>query len=199
MTLEEYKTKILGDLKMPLTLEKLFLFEEEEGGLYYCNKFELSYEDISGVDIDDCEEEYYKSIKPFAYVDDGCCALWIKDSSINLEDAPIIYYSSEGMIRIMAKNLKTFLRMLTFDSHLNDGTFYKFKEDYVESKYKAQYIQWLKKEFNLNPVEELPNDERYGESPENMRLTQEAEEMYKTDFIDWHQQFCDIEGQYYDE
>jgi hypothetical protein len=41
MTLEEYKTKIIGDLKMPLTLEKLFIFEEEEGGLYYCNKFEL--------------------------------------------------------------------------------------------------------------------------------------------------------------
>ena len=73
MTIQEYKTKVVGDLP----IEKLFSFEEEEAGLYYCEKFELSNEEIMGVDIDDCEEEYYKSIKPFTYVDDGCCVFWV--------------------------------------------------------------------------------------------------------------------------
>jgi len=97
----------------------------------------------------------------------------------------------------MAKDLKTFLRMLTFDTEISDGSLFKFKEDYEESEYKQEYIEWLKREFNLDPVEELSDNMKYGESPENIKITKEAEDMYKTSFLTWHMQFCDIEEQYY--
>ncbi|MDB2493252.1 hypothetical protein N9X15_03745 [Flavobacteriaceae bacterium] len=195
MTLEEFKEKTIGALPMPETLAKLFNFEENEAGLYYFQKFELSDEEIMGVDIDD-EDEYNKYIKPFSYVDSGCCAFWLKDNNEDLENAPIIYFSSEGVIRIMAKDLKTFLRMLTFDGELDDGSFYKDKRDYEESEFRQQYIAWLKREFDLEPVLDLPENERYGDSPENTMLIEEAENLYKEDFLEWHKIFCDIEDQY---
>ena len=167
MTLEEFKEKTIGALPMPETLAKLFNFEENEAGLYYSQKFELSDEEIMGVDIDD-----------------------------ELENAPIIYFSNEGVIRIMAKDLKTFLRMLTFDGELDDGSFYKDKRDYEESEFRQQYIAWLKREFDLEPVLDLPENERYGDSPENTMLIEEAENLYKEDFLEWHKIFCDIEDQY---
>ena len=129
MTLEEYKKKTIGNkFEMPETLSKIFDFEKNEAGLVYCEGFQLCAEEVSGVDIYHCEDEYYKYIKPFSYTGDGCCAFWIKDENPDLEQAPIVFFSSDGIIRIMAKDLKTFLRMLTFDTEISDGSLFKFKE-----------------------------------------------------------------------
>lgn len=114
MSLKSFKESVFGDLEMPKMLEKLYHFEEKH--LYFCTQFELSDEEISGVDIED-EEEYYKYIKPFGFTDDGVVAFWLQNS--DSEKSPIIYYSSDGDIRILAKDLKDFLRMLTFDAQVS--------------------------------------------------------------------------------
>lgn len=200
MTLQEYKQQTIGDkYEMPETLSKLFEFEEEYEREWYSESFFLDtqeddYSYLLRFDTEKKAEEYKKYIKKFATVDGtgGFCAFWIREGEKDLENVPIINYGSEGSIRIVAKNIKELLKILTFDIELMDGSCYKFKKDYEESEYKDEYIDWLKIEFNIDPVKDLEEDKNHGESEDIEKIIKEAEEMYKEKFIEWHLQYEDI-------
>jgi len=190
MTLEEFKEKTLGDLKMPEILAKFYQFENDH--LYFCKNFEISVEEVP-LDIED-QENYYKAIKTFGYTNDGITAFWVQND--DAANSPIIYFNSDGEMRIIAKDLKDFMRILTLDTEISEKM-YKNKAEYKESKHKQTYINWIKKEFDLNPVCDLKADERYGYSEDVIAIIEEAEKLYKEKFIAWHQPYCDIEDIYY--
>ena len=192
MTLEEFKNKALGDLEMPTSLAKFYQFEDKH--LYFCNKFEISIEEVP-LDIED-EETYYQTIKPFGYTNDGLTAFWVQNGDV--ANSPIIFFDSDGYMRIIAKNLFDFMRILTLDVEICMNM-YKDKSDYQESEYQQTYRNWLKKEFDLNPVCDLKEDERYGYSEDVLAIIEEAEKLYKDKFIVWHKAFCDIEDIYYED
>ena len=191
MTLEEFKEQALGNLEMPKVLAKFYQFEDEH--LYFCKNFEISIEEVS-LDIED-EDNYYKTIKPFGYTNDGLIAFWVQNDDV--ANSPIIYFSSDGEMRIIAKDFKNFMRILTLDVEVCNNM-YKDKADYEESKDKQTYINWIKQEFDLDPVCDLKTDERYGYSEDVITIIEDAENLHKEKFIAWHKPFCDIEDIYND-
>lgn len=201
MDFQEYKQKTLGDeIKASQALVKLFNFEKKAKG-YYSESFELDTFDDDTFEyyfeFDKKQtQEYLKHIKPFATVDGtgGFAAFWVLGESI--DNAPIIVFGSEGNIKIVAKNLFDFMRLLTFDSELMDGVSTKSLQEYKPSTYKNEFITFLKKEFDLEPVSDITHEELYGNSKESIQITKEAEKLYKDKFIKWHQQFFDI-SEYY--
>lgn len=48
----------------------------------------------------------------------------------------------------------------------------------------------------MDPVADLKEEDRYGESEDNIQITNEAEALYKEKFIEWHMDFGDITDQY---
>ena len=193
MTLEEYRLKTVGkDYQLPIGLEKLFIFSKKYIENWYAESFEIDLQEecyCITIDNDPQKElEYKRYFKKFGTVDGtgGFCAFWVEEGVIDLENSPIVNYGSEGSIHIVASNIYEFLRILTFDTELMDGVSFKVKDDYVESKYKQEYLSWLKSELNLEPVNDLDEHQKYGESEDIVRFKSEAELKYKEKFIAWH-------------
>ncbi len=203
---DKYRDQTVGaNYQLPKALVALYAFEEQYGAELYSQSFcldtqEDDYSYLINFKSLKQEIEYRKHIKKFAHVDGtgGFVAFWIRDENRDLENAPIINYGSEGSIRIVAKNINEFLRILSFDVELMDGSSYKMKSDYEESPYKSEYIAWLRDELSLEPVKDLSEQERYGESEDVLQIRSEAEKMYKEEFIQWHSQFSDIESRFED-
>ncbi|WP_299781203.1 hypothetical protein [uncultured Formosa sp.] len=192
MTLERFKNQCLGSLEMPEILAKIYQFEAKHH--FFCKDFQISVEEIS-LPIDDVFT-YNQYIKPFGYTGDGLTAFWVQENK-DVENAPIVYFNSGGSMRIIAKNFKTFMQILTLDVEICSDMF-KIKADYKESEYKQTYIKWIKKEFDLDPVCDIKTDERYGYSKDIINIIDEAEMLYKAKFMAWHEPFSDIEDYYND-
>lgn len=198
--MEAYRNKVLGkEIEIPKVLEKLYQFDEEYGAEMYSECFSIGAqeEDTFEYYFDFDEEqviEYNKQIKPFATVDGtgGFAAFWLIDNNREIANAPIIIYGSEGQIKITAKNIFDFMRLLTFDCELMDGASYMFKEDYEASEYKQEFREFIKKEFDLDPVCDLNSNQKNGNSEDSIKITQEAEKLFKEKFIEWHKPFGEI-------
>ncbi|XKM14228.1 WG repeat-containing protein [Orbaceae bacterium ac157xtp] len=86
-------------------------------------------------------------------------AYFVTDESKPLDEAPIVFFGSEGELNIVASNLVELLQLISIDtepmgSYEMDKTeiisFYK-NMDEEASKYKENYITWLK-EHNIKPI-----------------------------------------------
>ncbi len=195
--MEELRKKyeeLFAEYEIPQTLKKLMDFEEEYGEETYSQSFCLLVEKDFYENYFDSEDEedikkYEKFIKVFASADGtgGVYAFWLSEGKQDLEQAPIVGYGSEGDIRIVAKNLKELLHLLSFDVEIADGCAYKDDEYYEESPNRPAFIKWLKKEFDIDPVEDEDAIEI---------IVDEAQEMYQYDFMEWHKQFEEIECEF---
>ncbi|MGV6838917.1 MAG: hypothetical protein ACWA40_01845 [Planktomarina sp.] len=200
-----YKQHVAGDLEFPEILEKLYEFEQKHGGQTYSDCFCLDAEHMFDGYFNDIKSDngmlaqYKKHIRVFAVSDGsgGYYAFWIKDDKIRLEDAPIVCYSSEGDIRIVAKNIRDLLRLLTFDAEIVDGTAFRDDDD-ERSENHHVFVKWLKEEFNLDPVGDVIVIEAEGicYSRDVQKIVCDAQDMFQDDFMSWHAKYEYIECEF---
>lgn len=180
----EYKT-VFGKYQIPETLDKLIDFEEQYGGETYSESFYLC------IDLDktpdrgqySLDEEYFERLIIFANADGTGAkyAFWVNNVDQSLEEAPIIVIGSEGHIQVVAKNSKELLQLLSFGPEGMDGSFYKDLDDFEEPENAHQYREWMKRELNLQPIENIEVED----SDEVNNLIDEAVKEFGEPFRKW--------------
>lgn len=180
MTLEDFKK----NFNEPITNEFKLFFEinDELGFENYSQGFGLYEDDKSGISSWSEDSDFLDKLMPFAQANGSgsMYALWNNGSGNSLSDLPVVVFGDEGGYHIVAKNILEFMQLLTFDTEISvdheEVYFYK-DEDYEESENLQEYINWLKENFNLNPIEETES------------ILENAQEKYKADFDKWVSQY----------
>ncbi|WP_294674976.1 hypothetical protein [uncultured Fluviicola sp.] len=184
MDIQAFKEN-LGISELPAALEKLILFQEEQSDFEcYSQGFGILIDDKSGIKSWSEEEAFLARLYPFAQANGSgsVYAFWNDGSAKEPEDLPIVVFGDEGGVHVVANNVLVLMQMLSFDSEISvdfdEAYFYKDEDDYEESEDHQTYKNWLKKEFNLDPVED----------PDT--LIQKAQENYQEYFEQWFKQYC---------
>lgn len=199
--LEKFE-KLYAPNKVPNTLKELIKIEEKLGDESYVTSFYLEpqnkkdffYCTFNCEDEEANEETDDKIVKyllPLAHIDGtgGVAALWLNNGeNTDLENAPIIAFGSEGSIKVVAKNLKDFIFMLSFGVEALDGEFYE-STSYSESHYRKQnfmeYRKWLKDVMNIEPLK----DWKVSMPKEIYELQEEASMLYELSFFEFLQKY----------
>lgn len=143
---------------MPKELEKLLAFDERADGSYYSDGFELVEDDKSGLASWSEDPAFLGGLLPFAQANGSGSfyALWAAGGGAPSE-MPVVVFGDEGGVHVVAENVRALLQLLTFDvepmiDH-DEATFYKDEDDYEESDARPDYVAWLKKELDLEPID----------------------------------------------
>lgn len=180
MTLEDFKKNFNNQITNELVL--LFEINDELGFENYSQGFGLYEDDKSGISSWSEDSDFLDKLMPFAQANGSgsMYVLWNNGSGNSLSDLPVVVFGDEGGYHIVAKNILEFMQLLTFDTEISvdheEVYFYK-DEDYEESENLQEYINWLKENFNLNPIEETES------------ILENAKEKYKADFDKWVSQY----------
>jgi tetratricopeptide (TPR) repeat protein len=204
--LKEYEKVFYGH-SIPFTLQALAQFEEEVGTETYAESFWLqTNRDIFMYWLHDSTkeeiEEYSSHVFPFANADGtgGFYAFWVKDASVDLEKAPIVCYGSEGAVKIVAKNLKDLIKILSYGPEGMDGNYAFCEEESIETftEYYPNFMpfrQWMKESLSIEPIKNW----KVLESKEVDEIIAEANRLYKEEFDAWQYQFYASSEEIYEE
>ena len=161
-----------NDIKLPKNLLKLIKFDKMVRNLpsdfgYYAAGFELSLEqDDSALMTYSDDINFINSFYEIGMSDGsgGGYYFWLYDESVSLSNAPIVFFGSEGEVGIATENFDDLLKMLSLDSHVSFyedddneamSTIYIPFDSYDrKSEFHDLYVNWLKDECNLNPIED---------------------------------------------
>lgn len=181
---EKYKQNF-GKYKIPKTLEKLMLFEDEFGAESYSECFYLCSDvyrepDMGQYSLDDA---YFERLIEFANADGTGSKyyFWVNEKDIELENAPIVVIGSEGHTQIIAKNIKELLQLLSFGPEIMDGTFYRDDEYFEDMENSEEFREWMKNELNVNPIKDYLEKE----SKEVNQIIKGALEAFAAPFKNW--------------
>lgn len=183
MKLREFKKNFSG-YEMPKEL--IFLNEFENYISNYSECFGLVLDDKSGISTWSENKDFLKRLMPFAQANGSgsTYALWDDGENKELNNLPVVVFGDEGGYHIVAENILGLMQLLTFDAEISvdyaEIYFYKDEDDYKESENLSVYINWLKENFNLDPI----NNTKV--------IINKAQEKYKGKFNNWV-------GQYYSE
>ncbi|WP_343617676.1 hypothetical protein [Flavobacterium sp.] len=183
-SLEEF-TPQFGSYKLPDDLVKLYQFQQEYGSETYSECFGLLVtNDKTGIKTWSEEEEFYNSFIEFAGANGSgsSYAYWLIDDDLNY--CPIVVFGDEGGIHVVAENIRKLIHLLTLDTEISVdfdyAYFYKDDEYYSENENKEVFHEWVKKEFNLDPIET---------NEEADVIVDEAKEKYKKKLNDFLTKF----------
>ncbi len=195
--INEYK-KYFNGYEIPSSLIALIDFSKEIENESYAESFYLHADEdiftywLGKVCSEEEVQEYSRHIFKFANADGtgGFYAFWVKDDISNLEEAPVICYGSEGEVKIVAKNIKGLIKLLSYGPEGMDGNYaFSCSDDYDEFlEYHPNFFtfrSWIKDELGIEPIKEW----QVTESKEVNTLIEEANAMYKDDFDAWQYQF----------
>jgi predicted DNA-binding WGR domain protein len=203
--LNEYSS-VFGQYQIPTTLKLLAEFEDKYGRETFGTSFYLRTENNAFDTYFDKKDkkriqEYTNQMLPFAVADGtgGIVALWVREGNDDLENAPIIYYGSEGGISVVAQNLKEYIQILSFGAECMDGSFYHSIDEYDDDSdfkdFKSEFIhynpnflsfrKWMKETLNITPVEDW--DEEDNDIVEG--LVKNAIKKLTKSFDKWQYQF----------
>ena len=177
MELNEFKRNFEG-FEMPKELILLNEFDNNASD-YYSESFELVLGSKSGIATWSENKEFLDRLMPFAQANGSgsTYALWDDSESKELVNLPVVVFGDEGGCHIVAENILGLLQLLTFDTEISvdhgEISFYKDEEDYEESENLSLYTNWLKENFNLDPINH----------PEE--IINKAQEKYKEKFDNW--------------
>jgi len=210
-TLENFKKKF-SPYVLPKTLVELIKFVDQYSDESFADGFYLNDDieddffetwlDSDQVDDEKCKE-YSESMLVFANADGtgGAYAMWVQEGNTDLEEAPIIFYSSEGEIEIVAQNLKELIKILSWGaeaiyfSHYLDNDDEDEDYDYYKEflGYRPNFLkfrEWMQETLNIKPVnidDLVAGEEEYSEEVDT--LVEEAQKKYKKEFDKWQYQF----------
>lgn len=186
-SLEEYAVQF-GNYALPEDLVKLYEFDQKYGSETYSECFGLTItEEKTGIKTWSEEEEFYNSFIEFAGANGSgsSYAYWLIDNDLN--NCPIVVFGDEGGIHVVAENIRKLIHILTLDTEISvdfdSAYFYKDDEYYDENENKAEFHEWVKNEFNLDPIES---------NEETDEIVNQAKEKYKKRLNDFLTKF-DIE------
>ncbi|SHH20236.1 hypothetical protein SAMN05444372_1232 [Flavobacterium micromati] len=156
---KEVFMKAFCDYKVPDDLIMLFEFAEIYGHFDYSESFYLTTKDDTGLKTWTEEMEFRNAFIEFAGANGtgSDYGFWIIDK--NLNKCPIVIFGDEGGIHIIAENIRQLLQLVTFDHEpyvsFEDVYYYIDDEenDYEHSRSHTEYTNWVKENFNLNPIE----------------------------------------------
>lgn len=154
MTSKEYK-KNFAPLAIPEELVKLLKLQKNLAGEFFSNGFELAADDKAGLATWSDKPEFLGCLYPIGQADGtgSTYAIWRVEGELSA--SPIVAFGSEGGVHVVADNLATLLRILTFDAEPMidfDGiTFFK-RKDHEPSTGAELYSMWLERETSLEPV-----------------------------------------------
>lgn len=180
MTLEDFKKNFNDQITNEFAL--LFHINDKLGFENYSQGFGLYEDDKSGISSWSEDPDFLDKLMPFAQANGSgsMYVLWNNGSGNSLSNLPVVVFGDEGGYHIVAKNILEFMQLLTYDTEISvdheEVYFYK-DEDYEESENLQKYINWLKENFNLDPIEETEP------------ILQNAQEEYKADFDKWVSQY----------
>ncbi|WP_343698075.1 hypothetical protein [Flavobacterium sp.] len=156
-TLEEYSVQF-GGYALPEDLVKLYEFDQKYGSDTYSECFGLLvWNDKTGIKSWSEKEEFYNSFIEFAGANGSgsSYAYWLIDKDLN--NCPIVVFGDEGGIHVVAENTRKLIHLLTLDTEISvdfdKAYFYQDEGYYEESENKEVFQEWVKNEFNLDPIE----------------------------------------------
>lgn len=182
MTLEDFKQNFNNQITDELAL--FFEINDELGFENYSQGFGLYEDDKSGISTWSEDEAFLDQLMPFAQANGSgsMYVLWNNEAGKSLNELPVVVFGDEGGQHVIAKNIFEFMQLLTFDNEISvdheEAYFYKDEEDYEESENLQEYIDWLKENFNLDPIQETES------------IIKNAQEKYKAEFDQWVSHFC---------
>jgi len=204
-TLENFKKKF-SPYELPQTLVELIKFSDKYEEESFVESFYLNddiEEDFFETWLDNGEtdaekrKEYAEHMLVFACADGtgGAYAMWIQEGNTDLEEAPIIFYGSEGEIEIVAQNLKELIKILSWGAEAISFCHYFDEDDYYKEflEYQPNFLafrKWMQESLNIKPVniDELIAGEEEA-SQEVEELVEEGQKKYKKAFDKWQYQF----------
>jgi len=141
---------------VPHLLKELILFSESFSGLFsgsfelQPDRFELCKAYFQG------QKEGVEQVVPFGMDSAGSLfAFWLYDKALTLENAPVVFLSSEGEgSTVLAKDFKDFLILLAANRDFvpEEGSFYCFEEQNRANN--SRYRVWLKTHLGLDAAAE---------------------------------------------
>lgn len=156
-SLEDFSVQF-GSYAIPEDLLKLYEFEQEFSAETYSECFGLTItNEKTGIKTWSEKEEFYNSFIEFAGANGSgsSYAYWLIDNDLN--NCPIVVFGDEGGIHVVAENTRQLIHLLTLDTEISvdfdSAYFYKDEEYYSENENKEEFQQWVKTEFNLDPIE----------------------------------------------
>jgi len=169
-------------------IEALYEFEEEYGEESFVESFYL-VEDSSffkyWMDISKARaKELSNSIYIFANADatGAKYGVWLKSE----KEMPVIFFGSEGDVKVIAKDLKDFLRILSlgyeydldhFEQDFTKDTFEEFLNEYPNL---LHFREWIQNKMKINLLE--LSDLGYKEVK---KIVQEATKLHEDAFLAW--------------
>jgi len=135
------------------------------------------------------DKNFLNSIYEFASADTcgSIYAFWVIDDNCNLDDAPIVTFDGEGEgVHVVANTLDDFLKIIShkaepYISWENVSFYYEPYYPYeapldeYEILNRDRYLKWLKKEYNICPVDDDAAD----------HIIDEAHTKYGNEFSIW--------------
>lgn len=155
LTLEDF-TAQFGHHELPHELKKLYEIEHIYGAENLSQCFCLSSIDKTGLKTYSDDAAFYDSFIEFASANGSgsTYAYWLIDNDLN--NCPIVVFGDEGGIYVVAENTKELIHLLTLGTEISvnhDGaSFYELEQDEEEPPYRQEYLEWVKRNFNLEPV-----------------------------------------------
>lgn len=165
----------LGSHKVPEILKDFIDFDISMGDKWYLEQdFKLRIDDILEIFLDANEiledniEAITEKLIEFASADDtgGIFVFWLRDGIKNVEDAPIIWFGSEGEIEIRASNFQDLLLQYALEGQPN----YDYVTDF------PKFNTWVNDYLNLKIIANEEDAEK---------ITQKANTSFKEPLFDW--------------
>jgi hypothetical protein len=187
--LKDYK-KNFRPHEVPAALAKLVELDAKIDG-YFSAGFELGPDDKTGIKTWSTDAGFVDSLFPIGQANGSgsTYALWLDKAgkASDLDAAPVVVFGDEGGVHVIAENIKTLLRILTFDSEPmidTDGvTFYKDPDDHEPSAGAEDYVKWLAKQLEQKPVKNAKEIEG---------LVKAAQKKFAKPFAAWMKQYCEV-------
>ena len=177
--------KYFGDKEIPQTLKDLYDFDRGSSQ-EYAKSFHMIPEDDMCEFINEGNELFSSRLIEFAQGGESLSsyALWLHEENCDLENTPVVFMDSDSGPNLIAKDLKDFLRILSYDENCDGDYYYKDCEDYEMSPNHELYVKWLKK-HGLEPIKSCNEDDKDLGYDEVTKLTDKVKELYGDGFYRW--------------
>jgi hypothetical protein len=144
----------------PEALGKLFDFQREAGFEAYADGFGLLAMDKGALSSWSSDPAFAARLTPFAQASGGGSfyALWAPEGVTDPARMPVIVFGDEGGIHVVAEDVRALLGLIGFDVEPSvdfDGvSFYKDQDRYQPRRQRAAYVDFLRRELGLEPVDD---------------------------------------------
>jgi len=177
--------KYFGTKEIPQILKDLYDFDRTYNDAY-ANFFCMIPEDSMCEFIDPDNTAFSSRLIEFAQGGESLAtyALWLHAEDCDLENTPVVFMGNGSGPNLIAKDLKDFLRVLSYDTECGGDYYYKDCEDYEMSPNHMLYARWLK-EQGLEPIKSCNEDDKDLGYDEVTELTNKATKLYGDSFNRW--------------